>query len=225
MDLSPTAQVVAQTEAALTEPTILVPGFNDDTPMLHPLVTFLTQEQLNPQPISPQPSNGIVGIEVLAERLAAQIDARFAPEQPLNLFGFSMGGLICRTYVQKLGGAARIRRLVTLATPHQGTWLAYLFNRPACLQMRPGSAFLGDLNSDLSALKQIRFTSLWTPLDLTILPATSSQMKVGETISIVSPFHRALLFDRRVLRRIADILRQPVDRAADTVMNEEWEKR
>jgi triacylglycerol lipase len=208
----------------LTEPTILVPGFNDDTVMLHPLVRFLTQEQLNPQAISPQPSNGSVGIEVLAERLAAQIDARFAPEQALNLVGFSMGGLICRTYVQKLGGAARIRHLVTLATPHQGTWMAYLFNRPACLQMRPGSSFLSDLNSDLSALEQVRFTSLWTPLDLTILPATSSQMKVGETISIVSPLHRTLLFDRRVLRRIAEVLRQPVDSATDTVMNEEREK-
>ena len=220
----PNCRSGCQTEAALTEPTILVPGFNDDTAMLHPLVTFLTQEQLNPQAISPQPSNGIVGIEVLAERLAAQIDARFAPEQALNLVGFSMGGLICRTYVQKLGGAARIRRLVTLATPHQGTWMAYLFNRPACLQMRPGSSFLSDLNSDLSALEQVQFTSLWTPLDLTILPARSSQMEVGETISIVSPFHRALLFDRRVLRRIADILRQPVERVADAVVNEEWEK-
>jgi len=188
--------------------------------MLRPLVTFLTQEQLNPQAISPQPSNGAVGIEVLAARLAAQIDADFAPQQPLNLVGFSMGGLICRTYVQKLGGAARVRRLVTLATPHQGTWLAYLFNRPACLQMRPGSAFLANLNSDLSALEQIRFTSLWTPLDLTILPARSSQMKVGETISIVSPFHRALLFDPRVLRRIADLLRQPVDKAADSFVDE-----
>jgi triacylglycerol lipase len=83
---------------------------------------------------------------------------------------------------------------------------------------------LSDLNSDLSALEQVRFTSLWTPLDLTILPATSSQMKVGETISIVSPLHRTLLFDRRVLRRIAEVLRQPVDSATDTVMNEEREK-
>lgn len=199
----------------MNEPTILVPGFGDDIRVLRNLTAFLQKEQLNPYPMSPQPSNGVVGIEVLAAQLAAQIATTFGPEQPINLVGFSMGGLICRAYVQKLEGARRTQRLITVATPHQGTWTAYSYNRPACLQMRPGSEFLTDLNQDTSALEQIKFVSIWTPLDLTIVPANSSRLLVGETLSIVSPLHSLLLADPRILRVIGNILRQPVVRQAE----------
>ncbi|MDQ3248920.1 MAG: alpha/beta fold hydrolase [Chloroflexota bacterium] len=198
----------------MNEPTILVPGFKDTIHVLRPLVNVLAKAGLHPVPMSPQPSNGGAGIEVLAAQLAAQIEAAFPAEQAINLVGFSMGGLICRTYVQKLGGANRTHRLVTVATPHQGTWLAYLYNnRPACLQMRPGSAFLADLNSDLTALAQVQFSSIWTPLDLTIMPANSSRLPIGEVRSIFSPFHGTLLLDPRVLRLVADALRQPLNPA------------
>ncbi|CAN5394666.1 alpha/beta fold hydrolase [soil metagenome] len=200
----------------MNEPTILVPGFGDDTRILRNLTAFLAREQLNPYPMSPQPSNGVIGIDLLAAQLAAQIEATFAPDQPINLVGFSMGGLICRAYVQKLSGARQIQRLITVATPHQGTWTAYSYNRPACLQMRPGSQFLTELNGDTSALERIKFVSIWTPLDLTIVPANSSRLLVGETLSIVSPLHSLLLADPRILRVIANILRQTVAGQAES---------
>jgi len=194
----------------VNEPTILVPGFKDDVRVLRALVNYLKKVNLAPYPISPQPSNGMVGIDVLAAQLGDAIDLTFGPDQPINLVGFSMGGLICRMYVQKLGGVTRTRRLVTVATPHQGTWSAYTYNRPACLQMRPGSAFLAELNEDISALEQVQFSSIWSPLDLTILPATSSCFNVGQMLPILSPFHGTLLFDPRVLRLVATVLQQPV---------------
>lgn len=193
----------------MSEPTILVPGFQDDAGRLRALTHWLGQENLHPHPFAPQPSNGTVEIEVLARQLARYIATTFPPSQPVNLFGFSMGGLICRSYVQQLGGVAQTRRLITLATPHWGTYMAYLFNRPACVQMRPGSAFLRDLNQDLTALECLNFTSIWTPLDLMIVPAMSSILAVGEMISIVSPMHRTLPMDPRILRTIADRLRRP----------------
>jgi triacylglycerol lipase len=148
-----------------------------------------------------------VRIETLAEQLAAYIDATFAHDEPIHLFGFSMGGLICRYYVQQLAGVERVHRLVTLASPHQGTWMAHLYQRrPACIQMRPGSRFLNALNHDLSALDAIDFISLWTPLDLTIMPATSSQLPVGRTVRVLSPAHGLLLHDPRVLHTIAACL-------------------
>ncbi|MFN8491688.1 MAG: alpha/beta fold hydrolase [Caldilineaceae bacterium] len=194
----------------MNEPTILVPGFNDDVHILRRLVNHLKKEQLDPYPMSPQPSNGMVGIDMLAAQLGSAIELAFGPDRPINLVGFSMGGLICRTYVQKLGGVARTRRLVTVATPHQGTWSAYTYNRPACLQMRPGSAFLAELNEDVATLAQVQFSSIWSPLDLTILPATSSCFSVGQMLPILSPFHGTLLFDPRVLRLVTTVLQQPV---------------
>jgi triacylglycerol lipase len=191
------------------ETTILVPGFSDRASFLRPLERALRKKGLDAHVISPQPSDGSVGIDVLAEGLAAEIDALFPSTQPLNLFGFSMGGLVCRTYIQWLGGLGRTRRLVTLATPHQGTYAAYLYNRPACFQMRPGSQFLADLNRDIDLLAQIYFVSIWTPLDLTILPPASSTLPIGEMAPILSPFHRTLVYDPRVVAVVAEHLHKP----------------
>lgn len=194
----------------MNEATILVPGFNDDEDFLASLEKSLQREGFLARCISPQPSNGDAPIEALAFQLAEQIATILPPDQPLNLFGFSMGGLICRTYLQYFGGLARTRRLVTLATPHRGTYMAYLLKRPACYQMRPGSDFLSRLNADLSPLEQIAFTSIWTPLDLTIVPADHSALPVGKMVPILSPFHPTLPNDPRIVREIAAALRKPL---------------
>lgn len=191
--------------------TILVPGFSDDTGILRGLERYLQDAGIAAYAISPQPSNGVVGIEVLAQQLAATIEQQFSAATALNLVGFSMGGLICRSYIQQYGGLAHTERLVTIATPHQGTWTAYTYNRPACIQMRPGSHFLAALNRELAMLQQINFTSIWTPFDLTILPATSSYLPVGEMVQVWSPFHYTLLFDPHIVQIIATQLRQPYE--------------
>jgi pimeloyl-ACP methyl ester carboxylesterase len=42
----------------------------------------------------------------------------------IDIIGHSMGGLIGLYYVKKLGGAARVRKLVLMGTPMRGTWAA-----------------------------------------------------------------------------------------------------
>lgn len=190
--------------------TILVPGFGDTASVLQGLMHFLHQEEMMAYAISPQPSDGTLAIDKLAQQLAAMIGQTFPADVRLNLVGFSMGGLICRSYVQQFGGLARTERLITIATPHQGTWTAYSYNRPACRQMRPGSRFLAALNQDLTDLQKLQFTSIWTPFDLTIVPATSSCLPVGEMVSVLSPFHATLLLDLRILHIIAQRLQRPV---------------
>lgn len=189
--------------------TILVPGFGDDQKSLTWLAGDLTQRGHHVISLSPQPSNGSVGIETLAEILADEIVHLVPAGQSLNLVGFSMGGLICRYYVQQMSGSHGVERLVTIATPHQGTWSAYSMHCAACLQMRPGSEFLRQLNRDLTPLTSVQFSSIWTPFDLTILPATSSWLPVGEIVTIISPFHRTMLFDRRVFAAVNERLRHP----------------
>ncbi|MCC9074553.1 alpha/beta fold hydrolase [Litorilinea aerophila] len=191
-------------EAAVV--TVMVPGFADDERCLTALQAALAQAGLPAVAISPQPSTGEVALEQLAGQLAEAIVARFGESRPLNLFGFSMGGLIVRYYLQILGGVERVQRLVTLATPHRGTWLGWLFRREASRQMRPGSAFLQELNRDLSPLERVQFTSIWTPLDLTIVPAWSSRLPVGRSQIVWAPFHGTLLQNPRVHRAVVQAL-------------------
>lgn len=186
-----------------TLPTILVPGFGDGAACMREMERYLHRTVGYTLTISPQPSDGSLGIDELANILAVQIEETLAPNQSFNLVGFSMGGLICRYYLQSLVPRERVERLLTIASPHQGTWSAYLFNSPACIQMRPGSQFLQRLNCDLTALQTLAFSSLWSPFDLTILPAMSSWLPVGEIVTIASPFHRTMVLDPQVLRAVS----------------------
>ncbi|HRC57549.1 MAG TPA: alpha/beta fold hydrolase, partial [Kofleriaceae bacterium] len=74
------------------------------------------------------------------------------PSTKIDILAHSMGGLIGLYYVKKLGGAARVRRLVMLGTPVHGTWAALLGIATLGLwstsswQLLPRSRFLDELH-------------------------------------------------------------------------------
>ena len=51
------------------------------------------------------------------------------------------------------------------------------------------------------------FTSLYTPMDLVILPATSSRMKQARNISVPVLAHPLMVLDGRCLRAVVEALR------------------
>lgn len=199
------------------QPVVLVPGYQDNRKKMVPLAAYLSARGFDPLPLSPQPSNGSVGIDELANKLAEQIDAALGPDQPFNLFGFSMGGLIGRYYLQRLGGVRRVTRFVTLATPHLGSWSAKWIRSqqaPAIVQMRPGSAFLQELNDDLATLDQVSFTAMWTPFDLSVTPYHHAYLPDRPTQRVLSPFHGLLVYDLSVQRTVERMLRMPLHESA-----------
>src|SRR5436305_1227007 len=44
------------------------------------------------------------------------------PSQRIDIIGHSMGGLIGLYYIKKLGGHARVRKLIMMGAPLRGTW-------------------------------------------------------------------------------------------------------
>jgi triacylglycerol lipase len=58
-----------------------------------------------------------------AADLKAFLD-REAPNEPVHLFGHSMGGLDCRYLISRLDMAPRVLSLTTVGTPHRGTSFA-----------------------------------------------------------------------------------------------------
>ena len=55
-------------------------------------------------------------------------------------------------------------------------------------------------------LDDISFTSIWTPLDLMIVPANSSRVPGGRSIRVWTPDHPLLVRDQQVLRLVLSIL-------------------
>ncbi|MCU0549646.1 MAG: triacylglycerol lipase [Leptolyngbya sp. Prado105] len=192
-------------------PVVLVHGITDTFALFKTMTQHLERSGWQTYGLDLIPANGDSPLDLLAKQLAAYIETTIPAGQFIDLVGFSMGGLVSRYYIQRLGGISRVQRFITLSTPHNGTLAAYLSQRPGCLQMRPNSHFLNDLNQDVDMLDRIHFTSIWTPLDGIIIPANSSVLPAGETIQIKVPLHAWMVTDKRSITRVAEALRRPVN--------------
>src|SRR5580692_9380575 len=130
------------------KPVLLVHGIDDTSALFSRLKPFLERAGLPVQALNLVPNNGNAGLIELARQLDSHVCENFAADQAIDIVGFSMGGLVSRYYIQRLGGIHRVRKFVTIGSPHRGTWAAFLRGNPGARDMRPGSGFLQDLNRD-----------------------------------------------------------------------------
>ncbi|GAA0763443.1 alpha/beta fold hydrolase [Ideonella azotifigens] len=98
--------------------------------------------------------------------------------RPPLLVGHSMGGLAIRAWLranQAGGGSdARVHGVVTMGSPHHGTWLAGFSRRTNGEQMRQHSAWLSTLAASESASRQALFVCLFSHCDNIVFPARSA---------------------------------------------------
>ncbi|MYT40436.1 alpha/beta fold hydrolase [Streptomyces sp. SID8356] len=114
-------------------------------------------------------------------RTAAELLGRHVEEvcartgqREVDIVGHSLGGLIARYYVQRLGGDRRVRTLVTLGTPHGGTAVAPGAGvHPIVRQMRGGSPLIEELRRPAPRCRT-RFVSFWSELDQVMVPVETA---------------------------------------------------
>ncbi|MFE4384486.1 lipase family alpha/beta hydrolase [Streptomyces cyaneofuscatus] len=114
-------------------------------------------------------------------RTAAELLGRHVEEicartgqREVDIVGHSLGGLIARYYVQRLGGDHRVRTLVTLGTPHGGTAVAPGAGlHPIVRQMRGGSPLIEELRLPAPGCRT-RFVSFWSELDQVMIPVRTA---------------------------------------------------
>jgi len=191
---------------------LLVHGIADSAASMQMLRARLARDGREAFAINLKPGDGRISLEALSVQLRDYVGMHFSARERIDLVGFSMGGLVCRYYIQMLGGSSRVDRLVTISAPNHGTLLAYLSSRDACKEMRPRSDFLQKLNNDCSKLREIEVISFWTPLDLIIIPAKSSRLSVGINKPVPVLAHPLMVLQRRPLDEVANALSQPVAR-------------
>lgn len=185
---------------------VLVHGIFDSGKIFNTMARYLEERGLCTLAPDLQPSSGAQGLEILARQLKKFIDREVAPEATLDLIGFSMGGLISRYYLQRLGGLERVRRFVAISVPQHGSLLAWLVPNQGCRQMRSGSSFLQDLNRDITSLAQIDLLSLWTPFDLMVIPASSSVIPLGKEVKLPVLLHDWMIKDKQALQAMVAFL-------------------
>ena len=194
--------------ATFHTPVLVVHGLWDNTRRIAPLVRGLQARGLTKvHAFNLVPASGSAPLEVLATQVAEQARCLHATtESPINVVGFSMGALVTRYYLQEMAEQGAVRHFVSIAGPHHGTLTAYAGFGVGIRQMRPSSDFVRSLGTDVGPL-HTRVHCLYTPYDAMIVPARSAILQGAASVHrIPAPWHRALLYDRRVLDISADLL-------------------
>jgi hypothetical protein len=111
----------------------------------------------------------------LAERFARHVEdiRRVSGSQRVHLVGHSLGGVIARWYTEELGGHKVVDTVVTIGTPHHGTYAAYIGIGQAAKDMRPGSDVIRTLELGIRKRKTT-YVNLYSDLDLLIVPPSSA---------------------------------------------------
>jgi len=185
---------------------VLVHGIWDTSRVFARMGRWLEAHGYRALAVDLKPSDGSVGLEKLAEQLREFVDVQHAAGESFDLVGFSMGGLVSRYYVQRLGGLERVGRLITISSPHRGTYWAYTTWNLGSRQMRPGSQFLVDLDRDIQSLERVKVASIWTPLDLMIVPAGSSRLGVGVRFPVAIGLHAWMVKSTRCFEVVGRLL-------------------
>ncbi len=117
-------------------------------------------------------------IPTAAQELGEQVEEvrRLTGGRPVCVVGHSLGGLIARYYVQRLGGDAHVPLLITLATPHGGTAMAqWAPMHPLLRQLRPGSPLLAELGEPCPRCRT-RFVCFYSDLDEAVVPTSRARL-------------------------------------------------
>ncbi len=157
---------------------------------------------------------GVVPLEALAAELGRGIEARFGEEQPLDVMGFSMGGVISRAWIQLQGGGRRVRRFTSVASPQQGTWTALPWPGrwlASVGDMKVGSPLLQRLSDTAGVLEGIDCCSLYCLADLMVLPGWTAVLPVGrrEVLRPLTLQHHELMAHPSSVEQVARELLRP----------------
>jgi pimeloyl-ACP methyl ester carboxylesterase len=130
----------------------------------------------------------------------------------IHVIGHSLGGLIGRYYVQLLGGDSHVHTLVTLATPHHGTQLAWAAPLlPLARQITPSSPVIQELAQPAVGCRT-RFIAFHSDFDHLIVPSHNARLDhpdlIVRNIAVHRVGHLSMPNNRGIAFTIAGALRQ-----------------
>jgi triacylglycerol lipase len=131
-------------------------------------------------------------IDAAVRRLA------LASGRPPVIVAHSMGGLATRAWLARRAPDARVQRVVTVGTPHRGTWLARYGFATNARQMRLGSRWLRQL-AELEAGRgevctQVPFTCFYSHCDNIAFPPSTGTLPGADNRHVPGSAHVHLAF-------------------------------
>lgn len=154
-------------------------------------------------------------LRVTARHLARRVEelCERTGQERVDLVGHSLGGLVGRYYVQRLGGDSRVRTLVTLGTPHSGTRVApFMDAHPLIRQIRPDSEVITELAAPTPGCAT-RCVAFWSEFDAIMIPVATARIEhpdlCVENVQVTGIGHLALAAHPAVIAAVRHTLDGP----------------
>jgi triacylglycerol lipase len=125
---------------------------------------------------------------------------------PPVLICHSMGGLAARAWLRRPGATARAHRVITIGSPHHGTWLARFSWRTNGRQMQLQSDWLRQLAADEASRPAVPFTCWYSNCDNIVFPVTSATLPGADNRLLRGAAHVDLAFHPEVRQSGLDAL-------------------
>jgi hypothetical protein len=180
-------------------PIVMVHGYFSNRGYFGPLVRALEARGVGPI-FAPNFAAAFATIEVFVEQLGAEIDriAAATGQPQVILVCHSMGGLAARAYLCA-HGSARVKKLITIASPHNGTVHARFGAGPNARQMMQASEFLGVLcKREGEKGPECGVTSIYSPHDNLVAPQDTSRLPWARNIAVPGRGHVDILSSDRL---------------------------
>jgi pimeloyl-ACP methyl ester carboxylesterase len=101
----------------------------------------------------------------------------------------SMGGLAVRAWLDVQAADQRVHRVITIATPHGGTWLARFAFLPNALQMRLANPWLTQLAAREPPQRMTRFTCFYGHCDNIVFPPRTATLAGADNRHLAATAH------------------------------------
>jgi triacylglycerol lipase len=126
----------------------------------------------------------------------------------VDIIAHSMGSLNSRWYIKFVKeGEANVDDWVSLGGPNHGTTAANFCFSTSCVEMRPGSTFLSELNAGDETPGAVNYGTWWSPCDEFINPDSSVPLSGATNTETACISHLALLSDETVYKGVREFVK------------------
>ncbi len=124
------------------------------------------------------------------------------------IVGHSMGGLAIRAWLAAFQGGERVHRIVTVGTPHRGTWMGRFGVAPNTREMRLGTPWQRTLEAGERPDLLARFTCFYGHCDNIVFPASTATLPGADNRHLSAVAHVAMLDAPAVFDTVVTLTRQ-----------------
>ena len=172
-------------------PVVVVPGYGGGSEFLDGLLRAI-EDRGREAVLVPAVEGNTGDLDAQAARLGDAVEEVLdgTSKPSVDVVGYSAGGVVARLWVRNHGGDEQARRVLTVGAPHHGTDLAALgavIGCPvACRQLAPDSRLLARLNAGDETPPGVRWTTVWTTEDQTVVPPESADLRGALAFTVQS---------------------------------------